>query len=71
MHLYPSWPGIVASLLLTMIAGAIIGFNRGARGEAAGLRTTILVGLAGSVAMVQANVLLSLLRVRQALRLVL
>jgi putative Mg2+ transporter-C (MgtC) family protein len=43
-----------------MIAGGIIGFNRGARGEAAGFRTTILVGLAASVAMIQANILLSI-----------
>jgi putative Mg2+ transporter-C (MgtC) family protein len=41
-----------------MITGAIIGFNRGARGHAAGFRTTILVGLAVSVAMIQANILL-------------
>jgi putative Mg2+ transporter-C (MgtC) family protein len=41
-----------------MIASGIIGFNRGARGHAAGLRTTILVGLAASVAMIQANLLL-------------
>jgi putative Mg2+ transporter-C (MgtC) family protein len=60
MPLYPSWWDIAARLLLTMIAGAIIGINRGVRGQAAGLRTTILVGLAASVAMVQANVLLSL-----------
>lgn len=42
-----------------MIAGAIIGFNRGVRGHAAGFRTTILVGLAASVAMIQGNILLS------------
>jgi putative Mg2+ transporter-C (MgtC) family protein len=41
-----------------MLAGAIIGFNRGARGHAAGFRTTILVGLAASVAMIQTNILL-------------
>jgi putative Mg2+ transporter-C (MgtC) family protein len=41
-----------------MIAGALVGFNRGARGHAAGFRTTILVGLAASVAMMQANILL-------------
>lgn len=41
-----------------MIAGGAIGFYRGIRGEAAGLRTTILVGLAASVAMIQANILL-------------
>jgi putative Mg2+ transporter-C (MgtC) family protein len=60
MTLYPSWSDIAVRLFLTMIAGAIIGTNRGVRGQAAGLRTTILVGLAASVAMVQANVLLSL-----------
>jgi putative Mg2+ transporter-C (MgtC) family protein len=59
MPLYPSWSDIAARLLLTIIAGAIIGTNRGVRGHAAGLRTTMLVGLAASVAMVQANVLLS------------
>jgi len=47
-------------LLLTMIAGAVIGFDREYRGHAAGLRTTILVGLAASVAMIQANILLPL-----------
>ena len=59
MVLYPTWEDIGLRLFLTMIAGAIIGFNRGARGHAAGLRTTILVGLAASVAMIQANILLS------------
>jgi putative Mg2+ transporter-C (MgtC) family protein len=43
-----------------MFASAIIGFDRGAQGHVAGLRTTILVGLAASVAMIQANVLLSI-----------
>ena len=60
MPLYPSWQDICVRLALTMIAGAIIGFNRGARGHAAGFRTTILVGLAASVAMIQANILLPL-----------
>lgn len=59
MPLYPTWEDIGIRLALTMIAGAIIGFNRGARGHAAGLRTIILVGLAASVAMIQANILLS------------
>ena len=43
MPLHPTWPDIVARLILTMIAGAMMGLNRGARGHAAGLRTTILV----------------------------
>jgi putative Mg2+ transporter-C (MgtC) family protein len=60
MPLDPGWQDICIRLALTMIAGAIIGFNRGARGHAAGFRTTILVGLAASVAMIQANLLLTL-----------
>jgi putative Mg2+ transporter-C (MgtC) family protein len=60
MPLDPSWQDIGVRLALTMLASAIIGFNRGARGHAAGFRTTILVGLAASVAMIQANLLLSL-----------
>ena len=60
MPLSPTWQDICVRLALTMIAGAIIGFNRGARGHAAGFRTTILVGLAASVAMIQANILLPL-----------
>lgn len=60
MPLHPSWSDIAIRLALTMLAGAIIGFNRGAGGHAAGFRTTILVGLAASVAMIQTNILLSL-----------
>jgi putative Mg2+ transporter-C (MgtC) family protein len=58
MPLEPTWTNIALRLLLTMLAGAIIGFDRGARGHAAGFRTTILVALAASVAMIQANILL-------------
>ena len=58
MPLYPTWSDIAVRLALTMIAGVIIGFNREERGRAAGFRTTILVGLAASVAMVQTNLLL-------------
>jgi putative Mg2+ transporter-C (MgtC) family protein len=58
MPLSLSWSDLAIRLALTMVAGAIIGLNRGARGHAAGLRTTILVGLAASVAMIQANILL-------------
>jgi putative Mg2+ transporter-C (MgtC) family protein len=48
--LSPTWTEIAIRLVLTMLAGAIIGMNRGARGHAAGFRTTILVALAASVA---------------------
>jgi putative Mg2+ transporter-C (MgtC) family protein len=59
MPLHPTWQDIALRLILTMVAGALIGFNREVRGHAAGLRTTILVALAASVAMIQTNVLLS------------
>jgi putative Mg2+ transporter-C (MgtC) family protein len=54
-----TWTDIALRLLLTMVAGAVIGFNRGAKGQTVGLRTTILFGLAASVAMIQANILLT------------
>jgi putative Mg2+ transporter-C (MgtC) family protein len=59
MPLNPSWDDIALRLALTLISSAVIGFNRESRGHAAGLRTTILVGLAASAAMIQANILLS------------
>jgi putative Mg2+ transporter-C (MgtC) family protein len=52
-------PQIWLRLILTVIAGALLGLNRGAHGNAAGFRTTILVGLAAAVAMVQADLLLA------------
>jgi len=58
MVLHPGWQDIALRLMLTVIAGALVGFNREARGHAAGLRTTILVGLTAAVAMMQANILL-------------
>ncbi|WGR98566.1 MgtC/SapB family protein [Bradyrhizobium sp. ISRA443] len=59
MPLQPTWSDMAIRLALTILAGMIIGFDRGARGHAAGLRTTILVGLAASLSMIQANLLLS------------
>lgn len=58
MPLLPLWHDIALRLTLTVLASGAIGFNRGARGHAAGFRTTIFVGLAASVAMIQANILL-------------
>ena len=54
-----SWQAIVLRLALTTFAGALIGLNRSERGRPAGLRTTLLVGLAASVAMIRANLLLA------------
>lgn len=60
MPLNPTWEDIALRLLLTLIAGALIGFNREAHGHAAGLRTTMLVCLAASVAMILANMMLTI-----------
>jgi putative Mg2+ transporter-C (MgtC) family protein len=53
------WDGLLR-LLLAGLAGGILGFDRGRRGHAAGLRTTVLVSLAAAIAMTQANALLPL-----------
>jgi putative Mg2+ transporter-C (MgtC) family protein len=58
VHLELTDPQIWLRLILTVVAGALLGLNRGAHGNAAGFRTTILVGLAAAVAMVQADLLL-------------
>lgn len=54
------WSEIALRLLLTVIAGALIGFNRGEHGHPAGLRTTMLVCLAASLSMIQVNLLLGM-----------
>jgi putative Mg2+ transporter-C (MgtC) family protein len=51
---------LMIRLACALIAGAVIGYNRGEWGKAAGLRTTILVCLAATVAMLQMNYLLPL-----------
>ncbi len=52
------WTDVAFRLLLTVVAGLLIGFDRGERGKAAGMRTTLLVCLAASVAMIHVNLLL-------------
>jgi putative Mg2+ transporter-C (MgtC) family protein len=59
-----SWTEISSSdiairLVLTLLAGAIIGVNRSERGRAAGFRTTILVCLTASASMILGNLLLA------------
>jgi putative Mg2+ transporter-C (MgtC) family protein len=49
---------VALRLALTVIVGVIIGYNRSEHGKAAGMRTTLLVTLAASVAMIQVNLLL-------------
>ena len=50
-----TWDDLALRLALTVVAGALIGLNREEHGRPAGLRTTLLVCLAASVAMIQAN----------------
>jgi putative Mg2+ transporter-C (MgtC) family protein len=52
------WHDIAVRLALTFVTAAFIGWDRGEHGRAAGLRTTLLLSLAGCVAMLQANLLM-------------
>src|SRR5580698_2461295 len=52
------WSDIAIRLFCTIVAGGLIGFNRGKHGRPAGLRTTILVALAACLARIQVNILL-------------
>ncbi|HEY3757735.1 MAG TPA: MgtC/SapB family protein [Opitutaceae bacterium] len=58
MPLSISWADVFARLALTVAAGFLVGLNRSEHGHAAGVRTTILVCLAASLSMIQANLLL-------------
>jgi putative Mg2+ transporter-C (MgtC) family protein len=58
MPVHISWLDIAIRLVLTIVAGGVIGLNRGVHGQAAGLRTTLLVCLAASISMIQVNLLL-------------
>jgi putative Mg2+ transporter-C (MgtC) family protein len=58
MPITPTWADIGLRIAATLVAGVLIGVNR-ERGHAAGLRTTVLVGLAACISMIQANLLLS------------
>jgi putative Mg2+ transporter-C (MgtC) family protein len=60
MSVQIGWDEIVLRLVLTILAGALIGLNRGEHDRPAGLRTTMLVCLAASVSMIQMNLLLGL-----------
>lgn len=56
---YPSLSDVFARIGATIAAGGLIGMNRERGGHAAGFRTTILVGLAACLAMVEGNLLMS------------
>lgn len=55
----PDIRDVLSRIGATIAAGALIGINRERGGHAAGFRTTILVGLAACLAMVEGNLLLS------------
>lgn len=59
MPLYLDWEQIAIRLALACVASFIIGFNRDEHGHPAGIRTTMLVCLAATLAMLEVNVLLS------------
>jgi putative Mg2+ transporter-C (MgtC) family protein len=50
-----TWDAIVLRLLITAACAGALGFDRDQRGHSAGLRTTLLVGLAACLSMIQAN----------------
>jgi putative Mg2+ transporter-C (MgtC) family protein len=54
-----TWQEIAVRLVLSVLAGGLIGLDRGEHGRPAGLRTTLLVCLAAAIAMIQANLLLA------------
>src|SRR5215469_13198782 len=54
-----TWQDVAIRLAGAVIAGSIIGYDRGAHGHAAGLRTTILMCLAATGAMIEANLMLT------------
>jgi putative Mg2+ transporter-C (MgtC) family protein len=53
-----TWSDIALRLACTLIAGILVGIDRGERGKAAGIRTNVLVCLAASLSMILANGLL-------------
>jgi putative Mg2+ transporter-C (MgtC) family protein len=54
-----TWHEIILRLLVTAACAGILGFDRDQRGHSAGLRTTLLVGLAACLAMIQTNWLIN------------
>lgn len=59
MPLTLTWHEIALRLALSVVAGTLIGLDRGEHGRPAGLRTTLLVCLAAAIAMIQTNLLLT------------
>lgn len=58
MPLHIEWWDIALRLVLSALASAAIGVNRGEEDRPVGLRTTMLVTLAAAISMIQVNLLL-------------
>jgi len=54
-----TWEQVAVRILLAAIASFLIGYNRDERGQRLGIRTTMLVCLAATLSMLQANLLMS------------
>jgi putative Mg2+ transporter-C (MgtC) family protein len=52
------WSDVALRLLVTVLAGILLGYDRSEHGKSAGMRTTLLVCMAASIAMIQVNMLL-------------
>jgi putative Mg2+ transporter-C (MgtC) family protein len=53
-----TWQQIALRIALTLVASFLIGYDRDEHGKTAGIRTTMLVCLAATLAMLQANLLM-------------
>lgn len=58
MPIAVTWEDMALRIAAAVIAGGLIGLDRGIRGRIAGLRTTILMCLAAAGAMIEANMML-------------
>src|SRR5262249_683836 len=58
MPVYLGWEAVALRLLLTVVAGTLIGLDRGRHGRPVGLRTTLLGCLAASGSGIQAKLLM-------------
>jgi len=54
-----TWEQVAARILLASLASFLIGYNRDERGQRLGIRTTMLVCLAATLSMLQANLLMN------------
>ncbi len=59
MPLTLEWSDALGRIAFAVLAGSLVGLNRGESGKVAGLRTTLLVCLAACLAMLQVNAMLA------------